>query len=95
MKKGNPSILRNETVRARVSNAEHQIIQHNAQLSGLSESEYIRRCLINKPIHAHDPAAIKVFCQIQTLLNKEILHHDESNISAIQEEMNQLCRFLR
>ncbi len=95
MKKENTALLRNETVRARVSSVEHHIIQENARISGLSESEYIRRCLINAPIRANSPLSMRVFCQIQALLNKEILSHDESNIREIQEGMNQLCRYLK
>ncbi len=94
MQKDN-STSRTRTISVRIPVEEYEAFQSNVQNSGISQSEYFRKCLSGTTIHSYGTKVMESVCRIETLLNQEKLQHNEKNIYLIQEEVNNLCPYLR
>jgi hypothetical protein len=88
---------KNRTIKARMSDAEYDAFVKKRSASGLSESELIRRAVLEAEIHSshadRQQAAIHI-CNIQTMLNQIKLRQDDPMLDAIQGEVSDLCRCL-
>ena len=89
------ALSRTKVIRTRVTDHDYEAFQRKVESSGISQSEYIRKCLLKTPIRPDSTKAARTFGNIQTLLNKERLCHDPNNIDLIQEEVSALCRYLK
>ena len=91
------SELRGITIRARISETEHQKILEKQQASGLSTSEFTRRALLGADLSgsgAKNQKAMEHLCEIQTFLNQARQYIDCGVLDELQEEVSQLCRCL-